>query len=149
MPKALSAGYYSNIELRYILRQIARNEGTRVIFRKRFSEEFKPDGEYNSATQTISVRERLNQISILRTFFHELAHHVAVANKLWVQYHYDANNGQYTPEDMFCIENSIDYIASKLWTSYVCCKRYGKYRYAYPLAARKFSVNFLREYHLQ
>lgn len=89
------------------------------------------NGTYNAKTKTIYLDTKQTKIQLLRTFFHELGHHVAVNLNKWKNYHFCLVS-RMRADLIFKIENSIDKIGKTLWHKYVDMKRWGNYKYSYP-----------------
>lgn len=84
---------------------------------------------------TLKVPPKRLTKRVICAFMHELGHHEAVSNQLWMNYHLrnlDDEGNPITPEKAFDIENQIDRIASKLWSLYVDKNAWGRYVFSYP-----------------
>lgn len=102
-------------------------------------------GTYNATTRVMYINLDQNPVELMHAVFHELAHHVAVKNKMWLDYHY-SKCITITPEEVFDIENNIDKIAQQLWYANVNTRAWGKYMFAYP---RKNKDNIIKTFILE
>ena len=94
-------------------------------------------GSYNPLNQTIFIDVKQCKQDMLLTFFHELAHHIAVSKSRWLLYHYDSSTPLISASKKFVIENKIDKLACKLWRKNVDIRCWGKYKYGYKAANKK------------
>lgn len=92
------------------------------------------NGTYNPLTSQTFLSLALTKKEMLCTFFHEIAHHVAVKNNMWRNYHFGRKS--FSEIERYDIENQIDQIANSLWHMYVSKKQWGKYVYSYPKRLR-------------
>ena len=103
-------------------------------------------GSYLAGKCSMYIDMKQTKREMLHTFFHELAHHTAVTEGIWYAYHYSPNNnGEFSPEEQFTIENGIDKIANNLWNKYVDIKRWGRYKYAYLKSNKTYLINWLKQ----
>ena len=116
-------------QLRSAICQFALSLGvSKVVFNNNGK---KVNGTYNGKTHVLYLNAKQTNISLLRTFFHELGHHVAVQQNKWKNYHLCLVK-TIRIETMFYIENKIDQIGQKLWYKHVDIKQWGMYKYIYP-----------------
>lgn len=127
-------------ELRALICKFAKQAGVnKVIFSatgKRVS------GTYHSYTKHMFICLKGTKQNMLRTFFHELAHHVAACQNKWKKYHFNLVSVMRKTE-IFKIENRIDRIGEKLWYKNVDLKHWGRYKYFYPKAYMNKFMNSL------
>jgi len=100
------------------------------------------DGTYSADSQIIFLDNKQNKKDMLLTFFHELAHHIAVKRRKWLVYHYNPSTPCLSAVKKFNIENGIDKMAKKLWNKYVDVKAWGKYSYGYPKTQKREMVKW-------
>ena len=105
-------------------------------------------GLYDFHKKSIFINNKQTKKSLLHVFFHELAHHEAVMNDIWTDYH-AGNMEDISPMLQFNIENQIDKIASSLWNKYVNTKKWGRYKFSYPKSDKKYLTQWLMQYHKQ
>lgn len=105
-------------------------------------------GLYDFEKRSIFINNKQTKKRLLSVFFHELAHHEAVLNDIWTDYH-AGNMDDITPLHQFNIENQIDKIANSLWNKYVNTKKWGKYKFSYPKSDKKNLTQWLTQYHQQ
>jgi hypothetical protein len=98
-------------------------------------------GTYNAVTKAMYLNTRQTKQDLLRTFFHELGHHIAVEQKKWINFHYGSYK-KFSFDMIFAIENGVDKIAQKLWNKYVCVKKWGCYKYFYPKRYKTHIIEF-------
>jgi len=103
-------------------------------------------GLYDFTKNSIFLNNKQTKKRLLCVFFHELAHHEAVMNNVWIDYH-SGNMEDISPLHQFNIENQIDKIASSLWNKYVNTKKWGKYKFSYPKSNKKHLTTWLNHYH--
>ena len=101
-------------------------------------------GSYSPDDQTIFLSNKETKASMLRTFFHELSHHMAIKQKKWLTYHFDKK--ELSSKKMFDAENGVDKIAKNLWNKYVDSRQWGKYKYSYPKMQKRALIKWLSEY---
>ena len=100
-------------------------------------------GTYNATSKIIYIDIKTHKKNMLHTFFHELAHHMAVKKKKWLKYHLNPACPTITSLKKFNIENGVDKIAEGMWNKHVDSKVWGKYKYGYPKSHQKQLVNWL------
>jgi hypothetical protein len=93
-------------------------------------------GTYRPTNKVIYLNNKQPKKEMLNTYFHELAHHVAVLQNKWTKYHLAESFSYLCKEYIFSVENKVDQIAEKLWYKYVDIKAWGRYKYAYPKAEK-------------
>lgn len=130
-------------ELRRLICLTAKSKGiNRVVYNNRAKE---VGGTYNASNKNIFLALSTDNKEMLTCFFHELGHHVAVQEGMWVAYHFSEECRE-TPEQQFEIENHIDKIAKKLWNELVDIKRWGRYKYSYPKTLKRQLTAWLSKY---
>jgi hypothetical protein len=92
-------------------------------------------GTYNACRKIIFLDTKLTKKQLIRTYCHELGHHIACKQQLWIDYHFGLKSLQF--ETCFLIENNIDKIAAQIWNIYVCKKAWGSYSFFYPYCKKK------------
>lgn len=100
-------------------------------------------GSYCATNHNIFLNNLQTKRSLILTFFHELGHHYAVKNKLWEPYHYDQQ--VFTAKEMFDVENKIDKIAKQLWNQFVDTKKWGRYKYVYPVTSKAILIKWFKD----
>ena len=145
----MSKPFHSNkitlAELRALICSFAKQRGVnRVIFNNRGTT---VKGTYCASNKNMYVNLDQTKKAMMHTFFHELAHHEAVVNSLWLDYHFDRKF--YSSEDVFLIENNIDRIAQRLWQTHVNSKYWGRYIFAYNQNKKQFLIkNFISQWNI-
>lgn len=105
-------------------------------------------GSYNADRANIFVDGKQKKREMLLTFFHELAHHIAYyKKKKWITYHENAATPKISAKAKFLIENNVDKIARQLWYKYVDIKKWGRYRYGYPISQKSYAIKWLSTYY--
>ncbi len=99
-------------------------------------------GTYNPLNNNMYIDTKQNNVEILHTFFHELAHHVAVLRNRWKRYHFNLVPYM-NVDEIFSVENKIDKLGKKLWHKYVDIKAWGRYKYSYPKSQKNFIIKSL------
>jgi hypothetical protein len=97
------------------------------------------NGSYNGITKVLYLNMKQTKISLLRTFFHELGHHLAVQKNKWSSYHLNTAK-MMNVETVFNIENKIDQMGEELWYKYVDIKKWGRYKYVYPKTNKNYFI---------
>jgi Zn-dependent peptidase ImmA (M78 family) len=130
-------------EMRFLMKIISREYKVRELYFNNQSRVV--DGLYNFTNSSIFINNKQTKKSMLRVFFHELAHHVAVKQNKWISYH----NGSSTTlqsDEQFSIENKIDILARTLWFKHVNIKAWGNYKFVYPKAKKQELSKWLDRY---
>lgn len=121
-------------QLRELICKFAKEKNVKkVIFNKQGK---RVCGTYNATTNILYINLKQTKHKILCTFFHELAHHNAVQQKKWQNYHFNLKH--ISKNTIYKIENKIDRIGNKLWNKHVYLKQWGKYKYFYPKSEEKY-----------
>jgi len=102
----------------------------------------KVSGSYHSYKKNIYINMDATKQHMLRTFFHELAHHVAASQNKWKSYHFNLID-EIDAELMYSIENKIDKMAQTLWYKNVNLTQWGKYKYFYPKSQKNLFLSKL------
>jgi hypothetical protein len=135
--KFFDVAFRAKSKLRLAICTFARNLGVnKVIFNNKGKT---VNGTYNGRTKVLYLNTNQTKVSLLRTFFHELGHHIAVQNDQWLEYHLCLLQ-VIELETMFNIENNIDKIGEQLWYKHVDIKRWGRYKYCYPKSNKNFFI---------
>lgn len=127
-------------ELRALICKFAKQSGVnKVIFSATAT---KVSGTYHSHSKTIYLSLKGTKQHMLRTFFHELAHHFAASKNKWRKFHFNLVSVM-KKIDIFNIENRIDQMGETLWYKNVDLKQWGRYKYFYPKAYMNAFMNTL------
>jgi len=138
MSKIFNNSELSFKDLRKICSDFVKKLGVkRIIFNNRGKY---VKGTYNCFNKIMYINTDQTETEMLHALFHELGHHQAVQDNKWIDYHYNRVDNL-SGEEIFEIENGIDKIAEKLWSIYVDCKMWGRYKYAYPKAQKQQIIN--------
>lgn len=137
MTKNFISNNITKKELRTAICKFAKVVGIKTIT---FNNKSKyVSGSYNASTKSLFLDNTLDKKQLLNVFFHELGHHEAIKQEMWISYHYTPLNC-IDPNEAFYIENQIDQIGKKLWYKYVDIKQWGMYKYSYPKSQKKFLI---------
>lgn len=137
-----------NLKIAELRSRISRYAKSIGVYKVAFNKQSKiVDGTYNAARKIMFLNAKLSKKRLLRAFFHELGHHKACMQNLWLDYHFGLKT--LNPETDFLIENNIDIIAQSLWNKYVCTKAWGKYKYYYPRSQKNKLTKWLKLYNNQ